>query len=61
MSKSRESWTIQDYMEEMTHLQEMDEMPWVDKRIEELKDEMKAKFSASELLANGFSVKDFSK
>jgi hypothetical protein len=61
MSKSRETWTIEDYMEELFHLKEMDEMPWIDKRIEELKEEMKLKFSTSELLANGFSVKDFSK
>lgn len=59
MSKSRNDWTIQDYIEELHHLREMDEMPWIDKRIAEIKEEMKQKFSTSELLANGFSVKDF--
>lgn len=60
MASSRESWTIEDYAEELSHLYEMDEMPWIDRRIEELKAEMKQKYSTTELLASGgFTHEDF--
>lgn len=55
----RDAWTIQDYMEELFHCHEMDEMPWIPKRIEMLKDEMKQKFSTKDLLDNGFTLEDF--
>jgi hypothetical protein len=59
MSKSRESWTIEDYKEELHHLNELDEMPWIDKRIIELKEEMRSKFTTSELIRNGFDTEEF--
>lgn len=55
---SRDSWTIQDYAEELHHLREMDELPWIDKRIEMLKNEIGKKFSIDEIRRAGLSLED---
>ena len=58
MANTRDNWTIRDYIEELYHLRQMDELPWIDKRIAELLAEMKQKFAVSQLLDNGLTYED---
>lgn len=56
MPKSREDWTIADYIEELIHLWEIDHIPEVMRKIMVIKTEMLSRFTPEELEANGLTI-----
>jgi hypothetical protein len=56
MAKSREHWSIGDYVEELIHLWEIDHIPETMRKIMVLKTEMLSRFSTEELEACGVTL-----
>lgn len=51
---NRANWSLEDYLEEIIHLNEISEYENVDKRISELKREMKIRFPKKSKKTMGF-------